>query len=120
VIFDRVREYRKIYKTENLISVMNRSINDTLSRTFITAGTVFMTLLVLLVFGGEVNRGFSFALLIGIITGTYSTIYVAGSIVIDWNIFVRKQPLEVALAVKKAKVEKQEGRDVERGVKTPI
>lgn len=94
IIFDRIRENRKIHKTENLISLMNRSINETLSRTIITSGTVFITVLVLFIFGGEVIRSFAFAFLIGVITGTYSSIFVASSFVIEWNIYVKKLPLE--------------------------
>jgi preprotein translocase SecF subunit len=94
VIFDRIRENRKLYKAENLISLMNRSINETLSRTVITSSTVFVTVLVLMLFGGEVLRGFSFAFLIGTVTGTYSSIFVSSAFVVDWTIHVRKQPLE--------------------------
>lgn len=95
VIFDRIRENLKIYKGENLIRVMNRSINDTLSRTIITSGTAFGVLLVLLIFGGEVTRGFAFAMLVGVITGTYSSIYVASAIVVDYNIYVKKVNLKL-------------------------
>lgn len=95
VIFDRIRENLKIYKGENLIRVMNRSINDTLSRTIITSGTAFCVLLVLLIFGGEVTRGFAFAMLVGVITGTYSSIYVASAIVVDYNIYVKKVDLKL-------------------------
>jgi len=94
IIFDRIRENRKIHKTENLISLMNRSINETLSRTIITSGTVFITVLVLFIFGGEVIRSFAFSFLIGVITGTYSSIFVASSFVIEWNIYVKKLSLE--------------------------
>ena len=96
IIFDRIRENRKIHKTENLISLMNRSINETLSRTIITSGTVFVTVLVLFIFGGEVIRSFAFSFLIGVVTGTYSSIFVASSFVIEWNIYVKKLPLEEA------------------------
>jgi preprotein translocase subunit SecF len=72
VIFDRIRE------------LMNKSLNETLSRTIITSGTIFIVLVVLLVLGGEVNRGFSFALTIGIITGTYSSIYIASAVALEW------------------------------------
>ncbi len=95
VIFDRIRENLKIYKGENLIRVMNRSINDTLSRTIITSGTAFAVLLVLLIFGGEVTRGFAFAMLVGVITGTYSSIYVASAIVVDYNVYVKKADLKL-------------------------
>ncbi len=95
VIFDRIRENLKIYKGENLIRVMNRSINDTLSRTIITSGTAFAVLLALLIFGGEVTRGFAFAMLVGVVTGTYSSIYVASSIVVDYNVYVKKTDLKL-------------------------
>jgi preprotein translocase subunit SecF len=95
VIFDRIRENLKIYKGENLIRVMNRSINDTLSRTIITSGTAFAVLLVLLIFGGEVTRGFAFAMLVGVVTGTYSSIYVASAIVVDYNVYVKKANLKL-------------------------
>lgn len=85
VIFDRIRENRKIFRTMNLTELINKSLNETLSRTIITSGTIFVVLAVLLVFGGEVNRGFSFALVIGIITGTYSSIYIASAIVVEWS-----------------------------------
>ncbi|MCL4510730.1 MAG: protein translocase subunit SecF [Bacteroidetes bacterium] len=98
VIFDRIRENSKIYKGENMIRVMNRSINDTLSRTIITSGTAFAVLLVLLIFGGEVTRGFAFAMLIGVITGTYSSIYVASAIVVDYNVYVKKVDLRLTAA----------------------
>jgi len=95
VIFDRIRENLKLYKGENLIRVMNRSINDTLSRTIITSGTAFAVLLVLLIFGGEVTRGFAFSMLIGVVTGTYSSIYVASAIVVDYNVYVKKVDLRL-------------------------
>lgn len=83
VIFDRIRENQKLFKTMGMQELINRSINETLSRTLITMGTIAVVLFVLVVFGGEVNRGFAFALFIGIITGTYSTIYIASAIVLD-------------------------------------
>lgn len=84
VVFDRIRENLKIYRSEDLATIMNKSINQTLSRTIITNGTVFLVLVVLLFFGGEVNRGFAFAFLFGTISGTYSSIYVASALVLDW------------------------------------
>ncbi len=84
VIFDRIRENQKIFKSMGLVQVINKSINETLSRTIITQGTVFTVLMILLIFGGEVNRGFAFALTVGILTGTYSTIYIASAIVVEW------------------------------------
>jgi len=86
VIFDRIRENQKIFKTMNLADLMNKSINEMLSRTIITSGTIFIVLMVLMIFGGEVNRGFAFTLLIGIITGTYSSVYTASAVALDWTL----------------------------------
>ncbi|MGB2958949.1 MAG: protein translocase subunit SecF [Bacteroidota bacterium] len=86
VIFDRIRENQKIFKTMNLADLMNKSINEMLSRTIITSGTIFVVLMVLMIFGGEVNRGFAFTLLVGIITGTYSSIYTASAVALDWTL----------------------------------
>jgi preprotein translocase subunit SecF len=83
IVFDRIRENIKLYKNEDILRVMNKSINTTLSRTIITSGTVFMTVLILFLFGGEVNRGFAFTFLIGIVTGTYSSVYIASAFVVD-------------------------------------
>jgi preprotein translocase SecF subunit len=83
IVFDRIRENIKLYKSEDILTVMNRSINTTLSRTIITSGTVFLTVFILLLFGGEVNRTFAFTFTIGVITGTYSSIYVASAFVVD-------------------------------------
>jgi preprotein translocase subunit SecF len=85
VVFDRIRENLKIHKTDNLFTIINRSINETLSRTIITSGTVFIVLCVLVIFGGEVNRGFAFTFFLGTIFGTYSSIYVASAIVLDYS-----------------------------------
>lgn len=84
VIFDRIRENKKIFKTMPLEQLMNKSLNETLSRTIITSGTIFIVLIVMLVFGGEVNRGFAFALTVGIVTGTYSSIYIASAVALEW------------------------------------
>lgn len=86
IVFDRIRENLKIYRSEDLSTIMNRSINQTLSRTIITSGTVALVLIILLLFGGEVNRGFAFTFLIGTISGTYSSIYIASALVLDWSI----------------------------------
>lgn len=91
VIFDRIRENLKIHKTMDIKELINMSINRTLSRTVLTSGTVAMVVLVLLFFGGEVNQGFAFAFLIGVITGTYSSIYVASSVVYDFSLRTKKK-----------------------------
>ena len=68
-----------------LFEVMNKSLNETLSRTIITSGTIFLVVFVIFLFGGEVNRGFDFALTFGIITGSYSSIYIASAVVLDYT-----------------------------------
>lgn len=91
VIFDRIRENLKIYKAMPLKEIINKSINDTLSRTIITSGTIFIVLAIIMLFGGEVTRGFAFALTFGIITGTYSSIYIASAVVYEWSLKKNKQ-----------------------------
>ncbi len=82
VIFDRVREnFRKVRKGTPL-QIMNQSVNETMSRTIITAGTVFLVVIALYLFGGETLRGFSLALLVGLVSGTWSTIYIASNVAI--------------------------------------
>jgi len=85
VIFDRVRENKKALRKEPLENIMNLSLNQCLSRTFITAGTVFLTLLALFIFGGEVINDFAFAMLVGSIEGVYSTIYLSCPVVLFWQ-----------------------------------
>jgi preprotein translocase subunit SecF len=82
VIFDRVRENLRSMRRESLTDVVNTSVNQTLGRTLITAGTTFLAVLSLYVFGGEVLKGFAFAMLVGIVSGTYSTVYIASAIAI--------------------------------------
>ena len=84
VTFDRVRENLKILRRETLERILNISVNETLSRTIITNFTVLMVVIILFAFGGDVIRSFAFALLVGSITGTYSTVYVAGPLVLEW------------------------------------
>jgi preprotein translocase subunit SecF len=83
VVYDRIRENLKIFRRESYEKVINKSINQVLSRTIITSGTTLMAVITLFVFGGEVIRNFSLALLVGIIVGTYSSIYVASPVVIE-------------------------------------
>jgi preprotein translocase subunit SecF len=88
VVFDRIRENIKLLRREKLADIVNRSINQTLSRTVLTSGLTFLTVLSLYLFGGEVLRGFSFALVIGILIGTYSSIAVAAPMLVayqDWR-----------------------------------
>jgi preprotein translocase subunit SecF len=85
VVFDRIRENRRLHRRESLYKITNDSINQTLSRTVITSGLVFLSVLSMVLFGGEVLRGFSLALLIGITFGTYSSIAIASPIMVWWE-----------------------------------
>lgn len=91
VVFDRIRENRSKAgrKVPDMIELFNSSINQTLSRTILTSLTVFLVVLVLYVSGGEVLRDFAFVLLVGVITGTYSSVFVACPIVVDWESWLR-------------------------------
>jgi preprotein translocase subunit SecF len=99
VVFDRIRENLKLLRREKLSDIVNKSINQTLSRTILTAGLTFLTVLALYLFGGEVLNGFSFALVIGILIGTYSSIAIAAPILVayqEWKQGRGKRPLAVA------------------------
>jgi preprotein translocase subunit SecF len=85
VVFDRIRENLRLSRREGLADVVNRSINQTLSRTVLTSGLTFLTVLSLYIFGGQVLRGFSFALVVGIIIGTYSSIAVAAPMLVAYQ-----------------------------------
>jgi preprotein translocase subunit SecF len=85
VVFDRIRENRRLHRRESLYKITNDSINQTLSRTTITNGLVFLSVLAMVIFGGEVLRGFSLALTVGVIFGTYSSIAVASPIMVWWE-----------------------------------
>lgn len=90
VVFDRIRENRNIHKGMELNPLINKSLNDTLSRTVITSLTTFFTVLILFIFGGEVLKGLSFALLIGIVHGTYSSLLIASPLVVDLSAAAKK------------------------------
>jgi len=99
VVFDRIRENIKLMRREKLSDIVNRSINQTLSRTILTAGLTFLTVLALYLFGGEVLHGFSLALVIGILIGTYSSIAIAAPILVayqDWRIEKGRRPMAIA------------------------
>jgi preprotein translocase subunit SecF len=85
VVFDRIRENLKLYRREVYEAVINRSINETLSRTLLTSLTTLLVVLALFFLGGEVIHDFAFALLVGIIVGTYSSIFVASPLLIFWQ-----------------------------------
>ena len=90
IVYDRIREDSQIMKGVDNATIINKAINQTLSRTIMTSLTVFITILILFIFGGEVTRGFAFAMLIGVITGTYSSIFVAAPVLVD---FAKSRPL---------------------------
>jgi len=105
VVFDRIRENLRLSRRENLTTVVNRSINQTLSRTVLTSGLTFMTVLSLYLFGGEVLRGFSFALVVGILIGTYSSIAVAAPMLVAYQEWRAKRGKRAVLpAGKRARV----------------
>ena len=93
IVFDRIREDSRILRGKTKAEIINKAVNETLSRTVMTSMTVFLTLLILFIFGGEVTRGFAFAMLIGVITGTYSSIFVGAPILVD---FAKSKPLGAA------------------------
>jgi len=98
VVFDRIRENIKLMRREKLADIVNKSINQTLSRTILTAGLTFLTVLALYLFGGEVLHGFSFALVIGILIGTYSSIAIAAPILVayqEWRAGRGKTPISM-------------------------
>jgi SecD/SecF fusion protein len=93
IVFDRIREDSRILRGKTKAEIINKAVNETLPRTVMTSLTVFLTILILFLVGGEVTKGFAFAMLIGIITGTYSSIFVAAPVLID---MARKRPLGAA------------------------
>jgi preprotein translocase subunit SecF len=105
VIFDRVRENMRNKRREPIEQVVNTAVNQTLGRTIITAGTAFLSVLALYLFGGEALRGFSFTMLVGIISGTYSTIFIASAIAI----LLSRKPQTAAVAPAEAGSRKQKG-----------
>ena len=98
IVYDRIREDSQLMKGSDNATIINKAINQTLSRTVMTSLAVFLTILILFIFGGEVTRGFAFAMLIGVITGTYSSIFVAAPVLVD---FAKSRPLGKAEDKKK-------------------
>ena len=95
VVFDRVRENMRGMRRDNLTHIVNVAVNQTLSRTVITAGTTLLSVLALYLFGGEVLKGFAFTMLVGIISGTYSTVFIAAAIAI---MFQGRKPVKGQMA----------------------
>jgi preprotein translocase subunit SecF len=105
VIFDRVRELLRVRRRESLEKLTNDAVNETMSRTVITNGTAFLTILALVLFGGDVLRSFSWALLIGVVVGTYSTIYIASPVMLWWEAWKakgRKAPVSAPVSSESA------------------
>ena len=95
VIFDRIRENLRLMRRSDLYSVINTSINQTLNRTIMTSGLTFLAVFSLYLFGGQVLEGFSFALVLGVIVGTYSTLAIASPIVLGWQNFLQRKKARV-------------------------
>src|ERR1051325_9359799 len=115
VVFDRIRENLKILRREKLESLINISVNQTLSRTVLTSGLTLLTALSLRLFGGEVLNGFSFALVVGIVVGTYSSIFIASPILVFWQNFVESRKSGAAVPESRSSASKAAG----GGAKTP-
>ena len=114
IVFDRIRENSHLMKNATNAEIINQSVNQTLSRTIMTSLTVFLTILILFLVGGEVTKGFAFAMLVGVITGTYSSIFVAAPFLVD---FAKGKPLgDLPLAAGKPGA----GAEKEKGVKPAI
>lgn len=110
VVFDRIRENLKLGYRGSMIDLINSSINQTLSRTVLTSGLTFLTALALWLFGGVVLEGFSFALVVGILVGTYSSIFIASPILVFWQDFVgARKPAPAAAAAGRVSIEKASG-----------
>jgi preprotein translocase subunit SecF len=99
VVFDRVRENMRSMRRDNLEQIVNIAVNQTLGRTIITAGTTLLSVIALYLFGGEVLEGMAFTLIVGIVSGTYSTIFIASSIAIMWQ---GKKPIKGQMAASEA------------------
>jgi preprotein translocase subunit SecF len=113
VIFDRVRENLRSHRRESLSEVINMAINQTLGRTVLTAGLTLLSAIALYVFGGEVLRGFSFTMIVGIITGTYSSVFVAAAIVTFWR-GKHQRPAAAAAAAPTESAAQKQGRKPRR------
>jgi preprotein translocase subunit SecF len=107
VVFDRVRENMRSMRRDNLANIVNVAVNQTLSRTVITAGTAFLSVVALYVFGGEVLEGLAFTMMVGIISGTYSTVFIAAAIAIMWQ---GRKPLKGQVVAPATTPERKAGR----------
>jgi len=103
VIFDRVRENLKGMRKDDISTIVNVAVNQTLGRTIITAGTALLSVIALFLFGGEVLRAFSFTMIVGIISGTYSTVFIAAAVVTFWRHKTARVPAGAPASVKAAR-----------------
>ena len=94
VVYDRIRENIRVGKSGDYLTIFNNSLNQTLSRTIITSGTTLLVVLVLFIFAGPAIRGFTFAILLGIIVGTYSSLFIAAPVVLEWQL-KSKRPIKL-------------------------
>lgn len=109
VVFDRIRENRRLHRRDSLYKITNDAINQTLSRTVITNGLVFLSVLALVIFGGDVLRAFSLALFIGVVFGTYSSIAIASPIMVWWEQRIEAANRQAALSFNQPRVIKATG-----------
>lgn len=107
VVFDRIREDSRLYPHLSQKEIINKAINDTLSRTIMTSLTVFLTILILFFFGGDVTKGFAFAMLIGVITGVYSSVFVAAPILVDLKGGIKKDKEHIDIHAPKVQTSKK-------------
>jgi preprotein translocase subunit SecF len=119
VTFDRIRENLRLGRRGTFSEIVNASINQTLSRTILTSGLTFLTAISLYIFGGQVLNGFSFALVVGIIVGTYSSIFVASPILIFWRDFAERRR-RTGRAVSAAEPRSRNVSKVDKGVARPV
>ncbi|MBI4463403.1 MAG: protein translocase subunit SecF [Acidobacteria bacterium] len=117
VVFDRVRENVKLMRRQSITEIVNRSINQTLSRTVLTSGLTFLAVLVLFLLGGEVLRGFAFTLVVGIVVGTYSSIGIASTLVVSWQEYVNRHRRSGAVAPSERETSREKGARLGAGVK---
>jgi preprotein translocase subunit SecF len=103
VIYDRVRENMRSMRRDNIASVVNAAVNQMLDRTMITGGLTLLSVIALFFFGGEVLKGFAFTMIVGIITGTYSSVFIAAAIVVIWQ---GRTPMKTAPAAPVAPAKK--------------
>lgn len=118
VVFDRIRENRRLHRRDSLYKITNDAVNQTLSRTAITNGLVFLSVLAMVLFGGEVLRGFSLALLIGVIFGTYSSVAIASPIMVWWE--QRLDTAEKTSAAEVSRAASEGNRGTKASGRTPL